>query len=254
MTEAQRQLVEDKVNDIILLNDPVQTKLTTFDEAIEEGVVALFGEKYGDEVRVLSMGSGYSVELCGGTHVDHVGEIGLFKVVSESGIAAGVRRIEAITGRATRAWFVVNEQTLDEVSGKLKAGRDQLTNRIGRLLEEKKTLQTELENSRRNNVQDQGSELASSTTTIGEVNVLATRISGDAKSMMSSFDDVRSRLDPYVVVLATVEGQRCQVVCGVSKSLAKQVAAGDVIKHLGSLIDVRGGGKPDYGSRRWHCQ
>ena len=215
-----------------------------YDDAIASGAVALFGEKYADDVRVLNMGDGFSVELCGGTHVGRLGEIGLFKIVSESGIAAGVRRVEAITGRKAYEHFRANESLLKEIGDQVTASGDQLSKRIEQLVNERNELQRQLDDALSMKLRDRGSELVAGAQDVGGMKLIATIVDGTAQTMMSSFDDVRSRLADFVVVLAVVDGDKCQLVCGVSNSLTKLVSSNDVIAYLGQHVAIRGGGKP----------
>ena len=245
MSDDARQRVEDAVNAIVLTNAPVETEILGFDEAIKKGAVALFGEKYDDDVRVLSMGSDYSMELCGGTHVSRLGEIGLFKITSESGIAAGVRRIEAVTGRAAHALFRSNEQRLNDIANQLGTTKDRLPNRIDQLLEQRTSLEQELKEARTSKTNDIVAELIAQSIQIENTAIVVHHMTdGNSKSMMTSFDDLRSRLNSHVVVLALIENERCQLVCGVSPDIHSKLGAGDVIKQLATKIDIRGGGKP----------
>lgn len=241
----ERQQIEAAVNAQILANGTVQTDISSFDEALSKGAVALFGEKYGDEVRVLNMGDGYSVELCGGTHVAKLGEIGLFKITSESSIAAGIRRIEAVTGRQAYAHHLANESLLDELAASTGTKRGQLELRIKQLIEEREELRKKLDDVLTLNLQDRGKELVTQARSIGNVKLVASVLDGDSDSLMSTFDDVRSRLDNAVVVLAISDGAKCQVVCGVATSQTNTLKARDLIEHLGTQVDIRGGGKPE---------
>ena len=244
VTNHERLAIETSVNEQILANAEVETKLLPYDDAIASGAVALFGEKYADEVRVLNMGDGFSIELCGGTHVGNLGEIGLFKIVSESGIAAGIRRVEAITGRKAYKRFRDNESLLSELSDRIGTSDDQLPKRIEQLVTERKQLQKQLEDALSMKLRDRGADLVAGAQDIGELKLVASIIDGSAETMMASFDDVRSRLADYVVVLAVVDGSKYQLVCGVSNSLTKLVKANDVIAQLETHFPIRGGGKP----------
>ncbi|MCY3860193.1 MAG: alanine--tRNA ligase [Gammaproteobacteria bacterium] len=244
VTDHERLAIETSVNEQILANAEVETNVLPYDDAIASGAVALFGEKYADEVRVLNIGDGFSVELCGGTHVGNLGEIGLFKIVSESGIAAGVRRVEAITGRKAYERFRDNESLLSELSDRIGTSDDQLPKRIEQLVTERKQLQKQLEDALSMKLRDRGADLVAGAQDIGELKLVASIIDGTAETMMASFDDVRSRLADYVVVLAVVDGGKYQLVCGVSNSLTKLVKANDVIAQLKTHVPIRGGGKP----------
>ena len=244
VTVQERQAIESAVNEQILANAGVVTKLLPYDDAIASGAVALFGEKYADEVRVLNMGDGFSIELCGGTHVGHLGEIGLFKIVSESGIAAGIRRVEAITGRKAYERFRDNESLLSALSDRIGTSDDQLPKRVDQLVAERKELQKKLDEALSMKLRDRGAELVAGAQDFGEFKLVASVVDGAAETMMVSFDDVRSRLADYVVVLAVVDGDKCQLVCGVSNSLTKSVNANDVIAQINTYAPIRGGGKP----------
>ena len=244
LSMQEREIIEDAVNEQVLTNEVVDTKILPYDDAIESGAVALFGEKYGDDVRVLTMGDGFSVELCGGTHVACLGEIGLFKITSESGIAAGIRRVEAITGRKAYERFRENESLLRDVGVQVAASGDQLSKRVEQLVSERKALQKKLDEALSLNLRDVGSELVESAQVIGEVKLITAVVDGTADTMMASFDDVRSRVDRSVVVLAVADGAKCQLVCGVSNALTKSVSSNDVIAHLSTHAAIRGGGKP----------
>lgn len=245
LTVEERDEIETSVNEQILTNAEVETNILPYDDAIASGAIALFGEKYADNVRVLNMGDGFSVELCGGTHVRQLGEIGLFKIVSESGIAAGIRRVEAITGRKAYERFRDNEKLLREVGDRVAASGDQLSKRVEQLMVERKELRKQLDDALSLKLRDRGGELAATAQDIGQAKLVATIIDGTVDTMMASFDDVRSRLTDFVVVLAVVDGSKCQVVCGVSNSLTDLVSSNDVITFLSSHAAIRGGGKPN---------
>ena len=243
VTSQERALIETAVNEQILTNAGVETSILLYDDAIASGAVALFGEKYAENVRVLNMGDGFSVELCGGTHVGRLGEIGLFKIVSESGIAAGIRRVEAITGRKAYERFRDHEALLREVGDHVSASEDQLSKRIEQLVNERKELRKQLDDALSLKLRDRGSALETSAQDIGDVKLVATLLDGTSETMMASFDDIRSRLVDFVVVLATVDDGKCQVVCGVSNSLTELVSSNDVIAFLSEYGQIRGGGK-----------
>ena len=244
LTLEERGNIERIVNDQILNNDAVSTAVLPYDDAVAGGAIALFGEKYDDEVRVLTIGDGYSVELCGGTHVPRTGEIGVFKIVSESGIAAGTRRVEAVTGRRAYDHVVENEDLLNQIGDKLGAADGRFVARIERLLDERTELQKKLEAALSSNLQDRGAQLVDDAVSIGDVTFIAQVVDGDAEALMATYEDVQKRINDHVVVLSTVEGVKCQVVVGVSKSLTSQLVARDVIEQLSKHASIRGGGKP----------
>ena len=244
LRKEERREIEESVNQQILSNAFVETRILPYDDAMKSGAVALFGEKYGDEVRVLTMGNGYSIELCGGTHVARTGEIGVFKITSETGIAAGTRRVEAVTGRKAYELFRRYETLLDDVGEQVSSSHDQLVKRVGQLLAERRDLQQKLDDVLSLNLRERGSELADSAVAVGDVELVKAVIEGNADAMMASFDDLRSRLSNYLVVLAITDGDKCQLVCGVSKSLTKRFGSQDVVTHLMKFVAIRGGGKP----------
>ena len=244
VADAELMQVENEVNKLILANSAVVTEELDYAEAIEQGAVALFGEKYDDVVRVLSMGNGFSKELCGGTHVSHLGEIGQFKITSESSVAAGIRRIEALTGRGAYAEQVISSGVLNELTQKLGVKQSQLSGRITQLLEERSNLQKERRTHERDTDAATGKDLAYTATAIGNVNLITSVLDNGHAGLMRAFDSLKSRMSDYLIVLGSVEQDRCQLVVGVSNSLVKSLQAKAVISHLSERIDVRGGGKP----------
>jgi alanyl-tRNA synthetase len=235
------------VNDQIRLNHDADIRVLPYDEAIAAGALAFFGDKYGDRVRVLKLGD-FSTELCGGTHVSRAGDIGLFKIISESGIAAGVRRIEAVSGRGALEWVNANETLLRDVAGLVKSGRDDVAAKVGQLVERSRTLEREIQGLRLKLASSGGGrDLLEGTQVVSGVKVLAARIEGaDAKSLRDTADQLKSRLGSGVVVLGTVEGEKVHLVASVSKDLTQRVKAGDVIKPIAELVGGRGGGRPDF--------
>ena len=237
--------IEHLVNDEIARNTRAQTSLMSYDDAIENGAVALFGEKYGDEVRVLDFGDGFSVELCGGTHVEATGEIGMMKIVSQSGIAAGVRRVEAVTGRGIQQLVQDNEDLLSRLSELANASSNELEARFQGLIDQNEQLQKELDTLRQGSVKDESQSLLDDMVTVSDVNVIAAQIEGDTDSMMSMYDELRASMSDYVIALAVVDDGTVHLVCGVAKGLTKSLRAGDLIKHLGEQVGARGGGRPE---------
>ena len=217
----------------------------SYDQALERGAMALFGEKYGDQVRVLAMGGDYSVELCGGTHVVRTGDIGLFKLTAETGIAAGVRRIEAVTGEGAQALIKQADHTLGEISALLKGSRQDVRDRVASLIAENRQLSKALAEAEQQLAASQGGDLLSQVVDIDGVRFLAASLTGDNKAMMQTLDSLRSQLDNSVVVLAQIQGDKVGMVVAVSKSLSERVAAPDVLNHIGALVGVKGGGRPD---------
>jgi len=245
LTHEELLRVEDMVNEQILRNSKVETQMMDYDAAIERGAMALFGEKYDDHVRVLSMGENYSVELCGGTHVSRTGDIGLLKVTSESGIASGVRRIEATTGEGAFQRARAADTLLAQLSGLLKSNPSELLGRISALVAENKQQQKELESIGQKLAAVQGSDLADEVVEIGGVKFLGCEVQGDNKAMMQTMDTLRSQLGDAVIVLAQVENGRVGVAIGVAKSLVDKIRAPDIMAVTGPEVGAKGGGRPD---------
>jgi alanyl-tRNA synthetase len=246
VTPEQLRQIETLVNEQIRLNQDADVRVLPYDEAIAAGALAFFGDKYGDRVRVLKLGD-FSTELCGGTHVSRAGDIGLFKIISESGIAAGVRRIEAVSGRGALEWVNANESLLRDVAGLVKAGRDDVTTKVAQLIERSRTLEREIQGLRLKLASGGGRDLLEGAQVVSGIKVLATRIDGaDAKSLRDTADQLKDRLGSGVVVLGAVEGDKVHLVASVSKDLTSRVKAGDVIKPIAELVGGRGGGRPDF--------
>ncbi len=245
LSPAQIAEVERLVNRQIRTNDAVETRLMAVDEALASGATALFGEKYGDTVRVLRMGE-FSTELCGGTHVGRTGDIGLLKVVSEGGVAAGVRRIEAVTGRNALAWIDSAEGQLEAIAGLLKSNRDGLLERVQQLVERSRKLERELDQAKGKLASSQGSDLASQALEIAGIKVLAARIEGvDSKALREMVDQLKNKLGAAAVVLAAVEGDKVSLIAGVTKAESAKVKAGDLVNMVATQVGGRGGGRPD---------
>ena len=246
VTSEELKTVEQMVNEQIRANTSVVTEVMAIDEAKERGAQALFGEKYDDEVRVLSMGGDFSVELCGGTHASRTGDIGMMKIVSESGIASGVRRIEAITGLAALNWFEESESLLGELGSMVKGSRDSLLEKFQALNERSRSLEKEIERLNAKLAAAQSGELLSSALEINGVKVLATEVQGvDPKSLRDMLDQLKNKLGSGVVVLAAHDGEKVSLVAGVTKDLTGQVKAGDLIRELATQLGGKGGGRPD---------
>ncbi len=245
MTAEQLREVERLVNEQIRLNNSVQSDVMAYDEAIESGAMALFGEKYGDRVRVLRMGD-FSVELCGGTHVSRTGDIGLLKIVSEGGVAAGVRRVEAVTGAGALEWFEAGQQQLARIAELVKGPREQLDTRVAHLLERNRTLEKELERLKAKLASAAGSDLASQAVEVGGIKVLAARLEGaDPKSLRETVDQLKEKLGTAAVVLAAVNGDKVSLVAGVSKDATARVKAGELVNSVATQVGGKGGGRPD---------
>ncbi len=246
VTAQELAIIETMVNDEIRKNSAVTTEIMELEAAKAKGAAALFGEKYDDMVRVLGMGDGFSTELCGGTHAKRTGDIGLMKIVSESGIAAGVRRIEAVTGEAAMQWFSQSESLLSELGGLVKAGRDSVVDKYRALNERNRSLEKEIERLNAKLASAQSGELISSAIEIDGIKLLATKIEGaDAKSLRDMLDQLKSKLGSGVVVLGAEDGEKVSLVAGVTKDLTDRVKAGDLIRSLAAQVGGKGGGRPD---------
>ena len=241
----QLQSIETLVNQHIRNNHLVDTTLMDIDEAKESGAMALFGEKYADKVRVLSM-SNFSVELCGGTHVNRTGDIGLMKITSEGGVAAGVRRIEAVTGQGALAYIEQNEQQIDNTAALLKANRDSLFDKVSALVERSRKMEKELDQLKGKLASAQGSELTDNAVEVKGIKVLAARLDGvDAKGLRDTMDQLKSKLGSCAIVLAVVDGNKVSIAAGVSKDSIKRIKAGDLVNSVASQVGGKGGGRPD---------
>ncbi len=237
--------IETLVNAHIRLNHEVVTEVVSLKQAQKSGAMALFGEKYGDKVRVLSMGD-FSKELCGGTHVKRTGDIGYFKIINEIGIAAGVRRIEALTGALAEAWSEHKVQQLKEVAALLKTDEENLLDRLQALLALQKQSERELQQLRLQAAQQSGSSLESQAISLGAVSLLVKQIDGiDIKTLRQLLDQVKSSLDNGVIVLATVNDMKVHLVAGVCQQATQFVSAIDLVNHIAKQIGGKGGGRVD---------
>jgi len=237
--------IEALVNHEIRANLLVDTKLMSPEEAQASGAMALFGEKYGDVVRVLSMGD-FSVELCGGTHVKHTGDIGLFKITSEGGVAAGVRRIEAVAGEGALRYVDETEKNLAQIAALLKADSGTVQAKTQQLIERSRHLEKELEQLKAKLASSQGGDLAGQAVEIDGIKVLAAKLEGgDAKSLRDTVDQLKNKLGTAVVVLAAVDGGKVNLVAGVTKGETTRVRAGDLVNVVAQQVGGKGGGRPD---------
>jgi alanyl-tRNA synthetase len=247
VSEAQREQIEILVNRQILSNTAVTTELMDIDAAREAGAMALFGEKYDDQVRVLSMGSdGFSKELCGGTHVNRTGDIGLFRITLEASAAAGVRRIEAVTGEHALAVMRQQERALSEIAATVKSSPDNAADRVRSQAQKVRELEKEIERLKQKLASGAGGDLTSDVQDINGVKVLATQIDGaDSKTLRVTMDKLKDKLGSAVILLAAVEGDKVALVAGVTKDLTARYKAGDLLKFVAEQVDGRGGGRPD---------
>ena len=246
VTEEELKQVEAQVNHEILANSIVEKEVMPISEAKTKGALALFGEKYGDEVRVVTMGGEYSVEFCGGCHVNRTGDIGLFKVASETGISAGVRRIEAVTGKGALTLVENEEQTLKQIMGVINSGPLELVERVQQLAASNRTLEKQLEQLKAKMASSVGDELASQVIEINGTQVLvATLEKFNSKSLRDTVDRLKNKLGTTVIVLASINDGKVDLVVGVSKDLTKKVTAGDLANMVAEQIGGKGGGRPD---------
>ena len=237
--------IEAMVNAEVRRNDEAEVRHMAYDDAIAFGAMALFGEKYGDEVRVLKMGD-FSTELCGGTHVGRTGDIGLFKIVSEAGVASGVRRIEAVTGAGALAYVADEERRLGELSQLLSSNGDDVAEKLRQVLDRQKKLERELESLRAKAAGSMTGDLASSAKDIGGIKVVAARLEGlDAKALRDGVDQLKQQLADCVVLLAGAADGRVSLVAGVHGKAAGRIKAGDIVAHVAGQIEGKGGGRPD---------
>jgi len=237
--------IEDWVNDQIRGNLASEVRQMSIDEARQTGATMLFGEKYGEVVRVVSIG-GESTELCGGTHVDRAGDIGLFKITAEGGVAAGVRRIEAVTGRTALARVHAGEQRLAAIAELLKASRDDVDHKVAGLVERSRQQAKEIERLKARLASAEGGNLGDRAIEVAGVNVLAVKLPGaDAKTMRDTLDQLKNKLGRAAVVLATEEGGKVRLAAGVSKELIGQLKAGELVNAVAEQVGGRGGGRPD---------
>jgi alanyl-tRNA synthetase len=244
MTPEQIAEVERRVNEQILHNDDTRARVMDMDSAKAEGAMALFGEKYGNEVRVLNIGD--SIELCGGTHVRRTGDIGLFKIVSESGVASGVRRIEAITGTNVLAYLYERENKLREAAEMLRASPEEVPRKVEQLTQRLKGLEKELDQLRGKLAAGGSKDLAAEAKEVKGIKVLATRLDGmDAKGLREALDRLKDKLAPAAIVLAAVADNKVTLIAGVTKELAGRLHAGELVNQVAAGVGGKGGGRPD---------
>jgi len=245
MTEGEIREVERQVNDAIRRNLEVSARVMKFDDAIKAGALAFFGDKYGDEVRVLGMGE-VSTELCGGTHVRRTGDIGLFKIVSESGVAAGVRRVEAMTGEGALAWVQEQEAKLHEAAAALKAPVGEVAAKIAQVLDNVKLLERELARAKSKLAASQGEDLAVQAVDVKGAKVVAASLEGaDAKTLRETVDKLKEQLKSAAIVLGAVADGKVALIAGVTQDLTGKVKAGELVNFVAQQVGGKGGGRPD---------
>jgi len=244
LTADQIAQVETIVNREILENHPTQARHMSFDDAVKHGAMALFGEKYGDTVRVLDIGS--SKELCGGVHVTRTGDIGLFKIVSESGVAAGIRRVEAVTGEGALALVQAISRKLNEAAGALKTSPDELSARIGQVQDQVKSLEKEVAALKSKLASGQGDELVAQAVDVNGIKVLAATLDGaDVANLREAMDKLKDKLKTAAIVLASVADGKVSLIAGVTADATGRVKAGDLVNFVAKQVGGKGGGRPD---------
>uniref|UniRef100_UPI00351143D6 alanine--tRNA ligase n=1 Tax=Thalassolituus sp. TaxID=2030822 RepID=UPI00351143D6 len=246
VSKSELREIERLVNQQVRQNSPIETEVMDINAAKEKGAMALFGEKYSEEVRVLTMGDGFSVELCGGTHAVRTGDIGLFRSVSEQGIASGVRRIEALTGLRALIEVEETDDLLAESASMLKAEKTSIAEKIQSLVDQNKKLEKTITDLNRKLASGGGEDLAESAIDLGEFKLLVSLLDGaDPKSLPDALDRLKNKLGSGIVVLGTVNDGKVGLIAGVTKDLTDRFNAGDVVNQVASQVGGKGGGRPD---------
>ena len=246
VTAEQIRRIEHIVNAQVLRNTEVTTDVMSMDDAKAKGAMALFGEKYGDQVRVVSIGGDFSVELCGGTHVSRTGDIGLLRVSAETSVAAGIRRIESVTGMEALALCDKEQDSITDIATMVRGARNAVGEKIQGIIDENKRLQKDLEKLKNKLANAAGSDLMSSLRTVNDISVLATVVDGaDSKSLRGVADQVRSKIQSGVFFLAAIEGEKAALIAGVTSDLTDRIKAGDLLKFVTAQVDGKGGGRAD---------
>jgi alanyl-tRNA synthetase len=247
VTVDELREIERLVNTEIRRNTAAQTELMDYENAVAAGAMALFGEKYEQNVRVLRIGE-FSMELCGGTHVTRAGDIGFFKITSESGVASGVRRIEAITGEAALDYVEKSDELLRDLSNLVRGSREEVTDKVRDALERIRQMEKEIRSLKDKLASGQGVDLAGAAVDIQGVKVVATRIDGaDAGSLRNAVDQLKAKLQTAVIVLASVESSdKVVLVAGVTADVTSRIKAGELVGTIAAQVGGRGGGRPDF--------
>ena len=246
LSDEQINNIENLVNQKVLNNEVANTEIMALEDAKKSGAMSLFGEKYDDTVRVLTIGGDFSVELCGGTHVSNAGEIGLFKIISESGIAAGVRRIEALTGEVAIQWVREHEQQLNRIATLLKSDLNSIETKLEQLLYKSRKQEKEIERLKSSLASNTGNDLSSDALEISGIKVLAKSLPhADPKSLRDTVDQLKSKLGTAAIVLAAVEDTKVSLVAGVTKDLTDRLKAGELVNFVAEKVGGRGGGRAD---------
>ena len=246
LSSEEISLIKEQVNSEIRKNSAAKIDLMAYEEAIESGAMALFGEKYEDEVRVLNFDE-YSIELCGGTHVNRTGDIGLFKIISESGVASGIRRIEALTAEAAEKWLSTYKTNVEEVAALLKSSNDKIFTKVEQLLVKNKALEKELIESRQKMFSSSSEDISEKVTKIKDTSILIQRLEGfSANDLRVSIDRYKNKLENAIIVLGVVEKGKAKIAIGVTKHNTDLIHAGDLIKTVAEIVGGKGGGRPDF--------
>ncbi|MCR9105995.1 MAG: alanine--tRNA ligase [Gammaproteobacteria bacterium] len=247
ISREQLKAIENRVNEQVRANTAVQTQVMSMDDAVAAGAMALFGEKYGEEVRVLSMGeNNFSVELCGGTHVRRTGDIGVLRITAESGVAAGVRRIEGVTGAAALALFDAREQCLAEVCELVKGNTDNVATKVAALRTENRELEKQITQLKQKLATAAGGDLTADAVEVQGVKVLAAHVEGaDAKTLRDTMDQCKNKLGSAVILLAAVNDDKIALTAGVTGDLTDRLKAGDLMREIAQRLGGKGGGRPD---------
>ena len=246
VTTEQIRRIEYIVNAEVLKNTQVMTDVMSMEEAKAKGAMALFGEKYGEQVRVVSIGGEFSVELCGGTHVSRTGDIGLLRVSGETSVAAGIRRIESVTGMGALAFCDKEQDSITDIATMVRGARNGLGKKVQSIIDENKRLQKDLEKLKNKLANVAGSDLMSSLRTVNNISVLATVVDGaDSKSLRGIADQVRSKIQSGVFLLAAIEGKKAALIAGVTSDLTDRIKAGDLLKFVTAQVGGKGGGRAD---------
>lgn len=244
VTAEELHRIEEMVNAAVRRNYETESTVMPFREAMDAGALAFFGDKYGDEVRVLRMGD-FSMELCGGTHVSRTGDIGFFCIVSETGIASGVRRIEALTGAVANRWAWEQKELLRDTAEMIRAVPDNFREKLERLVEQNQSLEKELERLKSRQAHQAGGDLAQQAVEVEGIKVLGAQVDADAKSMRSMLDQLKDKLGSAVIVLASVKNKKVTLVAGVTPDQTERIKAGDLVNSVAGQVGGKGGGRPD---------
>ena len=244
VTAEELHQIEEMVNAAVRRNYETESSVMPFREAMDAGALAFFGDKYGDEVRVLRMGD-FSMELCGGTHVARTGDIGFFCIVSETGIASGVRRVEALTGAVANRWAWERKELLRDTAEMIRAVPDNFREKLERLVEQNQSLEKELERLKSRQAHQAGGDLAQQAVEVEGIKVLGAQVDADAKSMRSMLDQLKDKLGSAVIVLASVTNKKVTLVAGVTPDQTERIKAGDLVNSVAGQVGGKGGGRPD---------